>query len=82
MRFIEVELDGGDTSIVRGVVALLPWSADPPEAPVGPDMLVPVEIGMESVKAVSAIRFLSSLDTAILIICPFLPPLKPMFVMF
>ena len=67
-RFIEVKPAVGDTSIVREVVALLPGSPDPPEAPVGPDAFVPVEISTESVKVVSAMRFLSSLDTAMLII--------------
>ena len=82
MRFTEVELGGDVTNIVRGIVALLACSTDPIEALVGPDMFVLVEIGTESVKVVSAMRFLNSFDTAILIIWPCLPPLVPIFVMF
>jgi hypothetical protein len=64
MRFNDLDLDGGVTSSVGRVVALLPWSADALEAPVGPDISVPVEIGTGSVKVESAKRFLNSLDTA------------------
>jgi hypothetical protein len=69
-------------SIARGIVALLLWSADTLEAPVGPDTFVLVEIGTESVKVVSTMRFLNSFDTAISTIYPWLPPLRPIFVMF
>jgi hypothetical protein len=69
MRFNDVDLDGGVTSSVRGVIALLPWSADAFEAPVGPDIFVPVEIGTGSVKVESAKRCLNSLDTAIPVSC-------------
>ena len=41
MRFKEVVLDRGAASIIRNVVAWLPWSADPLEAPVGPDIFTP-----------------------------------------
>ena len=41
MRFKEAELDRGAASIIRDVVAWLPWSADPLEAPVGPDIFTP-----------------------------------------
>ena len=36
----------------------------------------------QSVKVGSAKRFLNSFDTAILIVCPCLPPLRPIFVIF
>ena len=81
MRFVEVEPDGGVTSIVRRVVALLHWSADSLEAP-GKEYICPVEIGTECVKVVSAIRILHSLDIATLVICACHLSLRPIFVMF
>ena len=41
MRFKEVGLDRGVASIERDLVAWLPWSADPLEAPVGPNVFTP-----------------------------------------
>lgn len=81
-QFIEAKPAGGDTSIVRDVVALLSGSLDPPEAPVSPDAFVPVKISTESVRVVLAMRFLSSLVAAMFIICPCLAPLRPIFIMF
>jgi hypothetical protein len=58
----------------EGIVALLLWSAETLEAPVGPDTFVLVEIGTESVKVVSTMRFFNSFDTAMSTIYPgFLP---------